>query len=86
MIVKSELQMSKQELVDAINNIEQYSRRSCLMAYGVSEDDSDTSEAVIKICRSKLGLTLNRDVISHRLGPSLRGATGQDAHRQVETL
>ena len=79
-----ELEMSKQALPDEIDNIEQYSRRNCLLVQGVSDDDNDTSEAVNKTCCSKLGLTLNRDVIdrSHRLGPSPRATTGRDAHNR----
>ena len=49
---------------------EQYSRRTCLRFHNISPDATDTDEAVIKICKENLGVTLTKDDIgrSHFVG------------------
>ena len=75
------LKYARQTLSEDVNNtvkilgeIEQCSRRDCLIFTGIKEgpDPSreDTDEVVINICNAKLGLNIAEDSIdrSHRLG------------------
>ena len=75
------LKFARQTLGEDVNNavkkldeIEQYSRRNCLIFTGIKEDSDpsrgDTDEVVINICNTKLGLNITEDSIgrSHRLG------------------
>ena len=56
------------------DEMEQYSRRSCLIFAGIKETGDipeDTDKAILDVCNSKLGLNLTQEAIdrSHRLGP-----------------
>ena len=55
-----------------VDELEMYSRRSCVRIFGVSEDKSDTDEAVMEIAE-KLEVPLDRTelVVSHRVGKSM---------------
>ena len=61
---------AKTALRDDSDAQEQYSRRNCLLVHGIPEGQTDTSDAVLSLCNSQLGLDLNRGHIdrSHRLG------------------
>ena len=65
-----ELETANTALRDDSDAQEQYSRRNCLLVHGIPEDQTDTTDAVLLLCNSQLGLDLNRDNIdrSHRLG------------------
>ena len=75
------LKYARQTLGQDVNNavkkldeIEQYSRRNCLIFTGIKEDPDpsreDTDEVIINICNTKLGLDIAEDSIdrSPRLG------------------
>ena len=66
----SELETANTALRDDSDAQEQYSRRNCLLVHGIPEDQTDTSDAVLSLCNSQLGLDLDRSQIdrSHRLG------------------
>ena len=66
----SDLETANTALRDDSVAQEQYSRRNSLLVHGIPEDQTDTSDAVLSLCNSQLGLDLNRDHIdrSHRLG------------------
>ena len=66
----SELETANTALRDDSGAQEQYSRRNCLLVHGIPEDQTDTSDAVLWLCNSQLGLDLDRSQIdrSHRLG------------------
>jgi len=59
------------ELDDKYEDLENYSRRTCLLIHGVPEDkDKDTDELSIKFCKNHLqiDLTLAEISRSHRIG------------------
>ena len=66
----TDLETAKTALRDDSDAQEQYSRRNCLLVHGIREGQTDTSDAVLSLCNSQLGLDLNRGHIdrSHRLG------------------
>ena len=54
------------------NDIQQYSRRNCLLVHGLKEDkDESTDDLVLKLFNKKLGVAVDISMIdrSHRLGP-----------------
>ncbi len=59
-------------LADEVDDLEQYSRRNCLLLHGMPESEEDSNEAVISVCNGKLELNISADDIdrSHRLGSS----------------
>ena len=59
-------------LADEVDDLEQYSRRNCLLLHGMPESDEDSNEVVISVCNGKLELNISADDIdrSHRLGSS----------------
>ena len=76
-----------------MNSLEQYSRRNCLLVFGVKEDKSeDTTEIVRGIVSRHLNIELKKDDIdrSHRLQPRRRpennsGASNQDQNKSKRT-
>ena len=56
----SELETANTALRDDSDAQEQYSHRNCLLVHGIPEDQKDTSDAVLSLCNSQLGLDLNR--------------------------
>ena len=66
---------SIQKLQAEMNSLEQYSRRNCLLVFGVKEERSeDTTEVVRGIVSRHLGIELRKDDIdrSHRVQPRRR--------------
>ena len=66
---------SIQKLQAEMNSQEQYSRRNCLLVFGVKEEKSeDTTEVVRGIVSRHLGIELRKDDIdrSHRVQPRRR--------------
>lgn len=59
------------ELTKRVDELEQYSRRSCVRIFGVPEDKTNTDQIIFDIC-GKLDIPIqNSDLeVSHRLGPS----------------
>ena len=58
-------------LYDRIDDLEQYSRRNCLLFVGIEErDDEDTDVLVLDVCNSELEaeVSLENTERSHRLG------------------
>ena len=65
----------RKSLSSDISNLEQYSRRSCLVLHSVNENiDEYTSEILIKPFSEKLGVEIKEDDLdrSHRLGKPKR--------------
>ena len=62
----------KKDLEEQIDNIEQYSRRPCLVFMGIEEErEENTDKIILEFCRDDLGITLFESQLdrSHRLGP-----------------
>lgn len=61
----------------AMDNLEQYSRRNNLRLYGLPESDAGVGvdEAILKLCKEKLGLNIRPEAIdrAHRLGQQRGG-------------
>ena len=71
-------------LYDRIDDLEQYSRRNCLLFVGIEErDDKDMDALVLNVCKSELEVEASLEDIerSHRLGARIRqhGMWGDDA-------
>ena len=66
----TDLETANTALRDDSDVQEQYSRRNCLLVHDIPKDQTDTSDAVLSLCNSQLGLDLDRSKIdrSHRLG------------------
>ena len=79
----SDLETANTALRDDSDAQEQYSRRNCLLVHGIPEDQTDTSDAVLSLCNSQLGLDLNRGHIdrSHRLGYHSETTTAASRNR-----
>ena len=61
-----------QTAMSEVDNLQQYSRRNCLLFHGITESsDEDTDQLVIDQCNEKLNLSITRDMLerTHRLGP-----------------
>ena len=64
------------------DEMEQYSRRSCLIFVGIEETGNIpeyTDEAILDVCNNNLGLNLTQEAVdrSHRLGPVREARTEQ---------
>ena len=62
----------KKELEEQIDNIEQYSRRQCLVSMRIEEErEENTDQIILEFCRDNLGITILGSQLdrSHRLGP-----------------
>ena len=71
-----------------VDELEQYSRRSCLVITGFVEpraQQEDTDAKVREFCRERLGVQLlERDIDSaHRLGPKRTDQEGKVIHRPI---
>ena len=66
----SDLESTNKTIQNELDDLEQYSRRNCLVFHGINESDKNTTDAVVKICQTMLHLPINSDCIdrSHRLG------------------
>ena len=65
----------KQKLSSEIDDLEQYSRRNCLVLHGVNESNNEnTNEIIIKTFSEELGVEIKEDDLdrSHRLGKPKR--------------
>ena len=70
------------KLTEDLDEMEQYSRRSCLIFVGIKETGDipeDTDKVILDVCNNKLGLNLTQEAIdrSHRLGPVREARTEQ---------
>ena len=68
----ADLHRKVQTAMSEVDNLQQYSRRNCLLFYGITESsDEDTDQLVIDQCNEKLNLSITRDILerTHRLGP-----------------
>ena len=77
----TDLETANTVLRDDSDAQEQYSRRNCLLVHGIPEGQTDTTDAVLLLCNSQLGLELNRGHIdrSHRLGYRSETSTAADS-------
>ena len=71
---KSLLKRRVDKLTKDLDEMEQYSRRSCLIFVGIKETGDipeNTDKVSLDVCNNKLGLNLTQEAIdrSHRLGP-----------------
>ena len=61
---RNDLKKKVEEAKDRIDDLEQYSRRNCLIFTGIKEAGEDktenTDEIMLDICRSKLQIELHR--------------------------
>ena len=65
----------QKSLSSEIDDLEQYSRRNCLVLHGVNEsNDENTNEIIIKTFSEELGVEIKEDDLdrSHRLGKPKR--------------
>ena len=65
----------QKSLSSEIDDLEQYSRRNCLVLHGFNEsNDENTNEIIIKTFSKELGVKIKEDDLtrSHRLGKSKR--------------
>ena len=68
---KEDYEVKVAHLYDRIDDLEQYSRRNCLLFLGIEErDDEDTDALVLDVCNSELEVEVSLEDIerSHRLG------------------
>ena len=71
---KNLLKRRVDKLTEDLDEMEQYSRRSCLIFVGIKETGDipeDTDKVILDVCNNKLGLNLTQEAIdrSHHLGP-----------------
>ena len=62
----------KKDLEEQIDNIEQYSRRQCLVFMGIEEErEENTDQVILEFCRDNLGIRILESWLdrSERLGP-----------------
>ena len=83
----SDLENENVRLRNETDSLEQYSRRNCLVFHGIPENEKDTTEAVVRICQSKLGLPIDRNCIdrSHRLD-RMTGETSQKPRADTKNI
>ena len=64
------LEQANVVLTNQLDDLEQYSRRNCLLLHGINEEQRESTTAVIELCKKSLGVTLERNDIdrSHRVG------------------
>ena len=65
----------QKSLPSEIDNLEQYSRRNCLVLHGVNESNNEnTNEIIIKTFSEELGVEIKENDLdrSHRLGKPKR--------------
>ena len=68
----ADLHKKVQTAMSEVDNLQQYSRRNCLLFHGITEsNDEDTDQLVVDQCNEKLNLSITRDMLerTHRLGP-----------------
>ena len=76
----------KKDLEEQIDNIEQYSRRQCLVFMGIEEErEENTDQVILEFCRDNLGITIFESQLdrSHRLGPSTFDDKGKKVNRPI---
>ena len=57
--------------VECVDDIQQYSRRNCLLVHGLKKDKNEsTDDLVLNLFNEKLGVAVDNSMIdrSHRLG------------------
>ena len=82
----NEITQLRAEVDLRIDDIEQYSRRSCLVVTGVPEkEEENTDDIILNTATQKLGIKLELHEIakSHRLGTKKESKEGQPIHRPI---
>ena len=79
---KNILKRRVDKLTEDLDEMEQYSRRSCIIFVGIEETGNipeDTDKAMLDVCNNNLGRCLMQEVIdgSHCLGPVRKARTEQ---------
>ena len=62
----------KKDLEEQIDNMEQYSRKQCLIFMGIKEErEENTDQVILEFCKDNLGITISESQLdrSHRIGP-----------------
>ena len=68
----ADLHKKVQTAISEVDNLQQYSRRNCLLFHEITESsDEDMDQLVIDQCSEKLNLSITRDMLerTHRLEP-----------------
>ena len=86
---KSLLKRRVDMLTEDLDEMEQYSRRSCLIFVEIKEAGDipeDTDKVILDVCNNKLGLNLTQQAIdrSHCLGPVREARIEQ--HKEMKLL
>ena len=76
----SELKSKLALCENAVDDLEQYGRRNCLLFYGIKEaTGEDCDEEVINLCKERLHIKIMPTMIerSHRIGPKKRSMNSE---------
>ena len=71
---------------NAVDELEQYGRRNCLLFHGIKEaTGEDCDEEVINLCREGLHIEITPTMIerSHRMGPKKRSMNSEAKARPI---
>ena len=71
---------------NAVDDLEQYGRRNCLLFHGIKEaTGEDCDEEVINLCRERLHIEITPTMIerSHRIGPKKRSMNSEAETRPI---
>ena len=85
-VLLNEITQLRAEVDLRIDDMEQYSRRSCLVVTGVPEKaEANTDDIILKTATQKLGIKLKLHEIAklHRLGMKKESKEGQPIHRPI---
>ena len=76
----------KQDLEEQIDNMEQYSRRQCLVFIGTEEKrEENTDQVILEFCKDSLGITISEIQLdcSHGMGPHKIDDKGKKVNHQI---
>ena len=82
----SELKSKLALCENAVDDLEQYGRRNCLLFHGIKEaTGEDCDEEVINLCRERLHIEIMPTMIerSHRIGPKKRSMNSEAKTRPI---
>ena len=85
-VILNEITELRADFVLRMDDLEQYSRRSCLVVTGIPEKaEENTDDIILNVATQKLGITLELHEIakSHRLGTVNESEDGQLKHRSI---
>ena len=85
----AEVKRVESKFQDKVDELEQYSRRSCLVFTGIPEPPKahreDTDKEILDLCRDKLGIDLQQQDLdrTHRLGVVKTNNRGEAINRAI---